>query len=59
MLPVFWSIRHIWDHEFADPLQRALWLVCAVFLPVIGGILYIFIGRQKALKRFNVKRGLL
>ncbi|BAV92519.1 hypothetical protein [Candidatus Desulfovibrio trichonymphae] len=34
MLPVVRSIRHIWDHEFADPLQRALWLVYAVFLPV-------------------------
>lgn len=48
MLPSFWSIWHIWDHEFATPRQRALWLVLVVFLPVLGGIIYIFAGRGKA-----------
>ena len=59
MLPSFWSIWHIWSHEFETPQQRALWLVLVeswyqkdkvlvVFLPVLGGIIYIFTGRTKA-----------
>ena len=48
MLPSFWSIWHIWDHEFETPQQRALCLVLVVFLPVLGGIIYIFTGRTKA-----------
>ena len=48
MPPSFWSIWHIWSHEFETPQQRALWLVLVVFLPVLGGIIYIFTGRTKA-----------
>lgn len=53
MLPSFWSIWHIWDHEFQSPQQRALWLALAVFLPVLGGIIYIFTGRKKALGKIQ------
>jgi len=53
MLPSFWSIWHIWHHEFESPQSRALWLVLAVFLPVIGGIIYIVIGRGKAIARIS------
>ncbi|MBO4300184.1 MAG: PLDc N-terminal domain-containing protein [Desulfovibrio sp.] len=49
MLPTFWSILHVWRHEFSTPQQRALWLVLVVFLPVVGGLIYIFTGRRKAL----------
>lgn len=51
MLPTFWSILHIWGHEFATPQQRALWLVLVVFVPVAGGLIYIFTGRRKALRK--------
>lgn len=55
MLPTLWSIWHIWDHEFSSPQQRALWLVFVVFLPVIGGIVYLIAGRGKA--GAKVRRG--
>lgn len=48
MLPTFWSILHIWRHQFDDPVQRARWLMLVVFLPVIGGLIYIVTGRRKA-----------
>lgn len=51
MLPTFWSIAHIWGHEFATPQQRALWLVFVVFVPVLGGLAYVFAGRRKALRK--------
>ncbi|MDR1777106.1 MAG: PLDc N-terminal domain-containing protein [Desulfovibrio sp.] len=50
MLPTFWSIWHIWAHEFEDPQQRALWLVLVVFAPVVGGLIYICAGRKRALR---------
>ncbi|MBQ9407050.1 MAG: PLDc N-terminal domain-containing protein [Desulfovibrio sp.] len=51
MLPTFWSILHVWKHEFATPQERALWLVLVVFLPVLGGLVYLVSGRKKALRR--------
>ena len=49
MLPTFWSIWHIWNHEFADWQKKVLWLCLVVFVPVLGGIIYIFTGRRYAL----------
>jgi hypothetical protein len=51
MLPTLWSIRHICAHKFENPQQRALWLVLVVFVPVVGGLAYIFSGRKKALRK--------
>lgn len=51
ILPNFWSIWHIWNHSFQTDQRKMIWLVIAVFIPVIGGLLYIFFGRSKALPR--------
>lgn len=48
LAPTFWSIWHIWRHDFADPARRMLWLCLVVFLPVLGGVIYIFTGRREA-----------
>lgn len=48
ILPNMWSIWHIWNHAFAGPEQRAKWLVLVVFVPVVGGIVYILCGRRHA-----------
>ena len=47
-LPNLWSIWHVWAHEFESFHNKVVWLCIAVFLPVLGGLLYIFIGRKKA-----------
>lgn len=49
ILPNFWSIWDIWNHAFQPPERRMIWLLVAVFVPVLGGLLYIFIGRKQAL----------
>ena len=54
MIPSLWSLIHIWGLEFPTPQQRALWLLLVVFLPVIGGIIYIFTGRKKALGKVQI-----
>ena len=48
ILPNLWSIWHIWNHRFSSFQQKAIWLVIAVFLPVLGGLIYIFAGRKHA-----------
>lgn len=50
MLPTFWSIYNICARQFADEQKKMLWLVFVVFVPVIGGIIYIFFGRKDILK---------
>ena len=39
ILPNLWSIWHIWNHRFSSFQQKAIWLVIAVFLPVLGGLI--------------------
>lgn len=57
MLSTFWSIWHILNHSFPGNL-KIYWLIAVVFLPVLGGIAYIFTGRRKAMplsgKIFNL-----
>lgn len=51
MLPTYWSIWHIWNHSFITQEKKILWLVFVVFVPVIGGIIYIFAGRRQAMPK--------
>ena len=38
--------------KFKDPLNKFLWVVITIFVPVMGSILYLIIGRgQKAFDR--------
>ena len=48
-LPNLWSIWHVWSHEFASLQQKVIWLFIPVFIPLIGGLLYMAVGRKKAL----------
>ncbi len=51
ILPNFWSIWDIWNHSFSTPERRMYWLLLAVFVPVLGGIIYILLGRKQALPK--------
>lgn len=51
ILPNFWSIWHIWNHDFLTWQKKMTWLLIAIFVPVVGGLLYIFIGRRQALPK--------
>lgn len=50
MLPTFWSIWDIWSHSFVSYNRKMAWLALAVFVPVLGGIIYILFGRKEARK---------
>ena len=49
ILPNLWSLWHLWSHDFNNDFERKVrWLLLCVFVPVIGGRIYIFKGRKYA-----------
>lgn len=51
ILPNLWSIWDAYRHEFDTPAEKYGWMCGGIFLPVIGGMLYLLVGRLR-------KRGL-
>ena len=44
ILPNLWGVWHIWSHDFNDDLpKKVTWLMLCVFLPVVGGLLYLLL----------------
>lgn len=50
ILPNLWAIWHIFRYDFNTPQEKMAWLAVAVFLPVLGGIVYLLWGRRRAHK---------
>lgn len=44
-----WGIWHSLNHEFANPSERFLWVGLCIFLPFLGGLVYLVFGRRRAL----------
>ncbi len=51
-LPNLWAIYHAFHHTFPSPQERALWVCAGMFLPVIGGLAYLFFGMRRATGKF-------
>jgi hypothetical protein len=50
MVPTFWAIIDVAYREFASIRTKALWGAFVVFVPCIGGIVYLIIGRRQGTK---------
>ncbi|MFP4630122.1 MAG: PLDc N-terminal domain-containing protein [Desulfohalobiaceae bacterium] len=48
ILPNLWAIWHIFHCDFPTAQEKMAWLVAAMFLPVLGGIVYLLLGRKRA-----------
>lgn len=48
ILPNLWCIWHAYSRDFNNPNERMIWMGVGVFLPVVGGLLYLLIGRRRA-----------
>lgn len=48
ILPNLWSIWHIFRSDFATAQEKMAWLGAAVFIPFLGGLAYVCIGRKRA-----------
>ena len=52
ILPNLWGVWHIWSHDFdGDFTKKVIWLMLCVFLPVVGGLLYLLLGKRHAGKK--------
>ena len=49
ILPNLWCIWHAFTHEFPGENEQKLWIRAGIFLPVLGGLAYLFYGRRRAL----------
>lgn len=52
-LPVFinfWAIAHAFYRNFPTVQEKMVWLCLAVFVPVLGGLIYLFAGRKRGTK---------
>ena len=43
-----WGIWHAFNRTFETPLERVLWMVACVFVPVLGGVAYVLFGWRRA-----------
>lgn len=50
ILPNMWALKHAFHHDFPTEKEKMRWLMACVFLPCIGGLAYIFVGRKHASK---------
>lgn len=47
ILPNLWAVMHIFKNDFDTPQEKMIWLALAVFIPVMGGLIYLFLGRRR------------
>ena len=48
ILPNLWCIWHAAKHEFPGATEKYLWIFGSVFLPIIGGLLYLLFGFRRS-----------
>lgn len=53
ILPNLWSIWDVFHKDFSTPAEKIGWVFAAMFLPVVGGIAYIFLGRKRGIKMLD------
>ena len=50
ILPNMWALKHCFHHDFPTEKEKQRWMMACVFLPCIGGLAYILVGRKHASK---------
>ncbi|SKA71410.1 PLDc N-terminal domain-containing protein [Desulfobaculum bizertense] len=43
----FWAIWHAFWRQFPSQQEKMIWLAVAVFIPFIGGIIYLLFGKNR------------
>ncbi|WP_420842828.1 PLD nuclease N-terminal domain-containing protein [Desulfovibrio mangrovi] len=47
ILPNLWCIWHAYGHEFSTPAEKYGWMLAGVFVPVLGGVVYLLFGWRR------------
>lgn len=50
ILPNMWCIYHAFKREFPTPAEKMAWMGVGVFIPVVGGLIYLIWGRRRGHK---------
>lgn len=50
MVPTFWAIVDVANRDFGTLRKKALWGAFIVFVPCLGGIVYLIFGRRQGKK---------
>ena len=50
ILPNMWALKHCFHHDCPTEKEKFRWMMACVFLPCIGGLAYILVGRRHASK---------
>ena len=53
MVPTFWAIVDVAYRDFGTLKKRALWGAFIVFVPCLGGLVYLIFGRRQGKKYPN------
>lgn len=43
-----WGIRHAFHRAFPTPQERLLWIGVCIFVPLLGGLAYLFFGMRRS-----------
>ncbi|ALI99035.1 PLD nuclease N-terminal domain-containing protein [Rufibacter tibetensis] len=49
-----WSLVDLLTSKFANTIEKLIWLIAVVFIPVLGAILYLIIGRKQKIRTAGV-----
>lgn len=47
ILPNLWAIWHAFHATFPTDQEKMVWIALSVFVPVLGGLIYLFWGRKR------------
>lgn len=50
MVPTFWAIIDVAYRDFGSMKKKALWGMFVVFIPCLGGLIYLIFGRRQGTK---------
>jgi len=46
-----WTILDAWKREFESAQEKMLWIQICIFIPILGSLAYVFLGRKRGSKR--------
>ena len=47
----FWAITHAFYREFPTIQEKMVWLCLVVFVPFVGALIYLAVGRKRGIKQ--------
>jgi len=53
LILLIWAAVDLLSSKFENSVEKLIWLVAIVFVPFLGAILYLVIGRKQKLKTFQ------